>query len=151
MARDNVFAYSKIECVERRKCVAYLYTRYLKAKTGECESCRLAAKEEAIPQKVVSGREDYLIRDQEYFRNLYPLRIRRMKDYIREEIEQLGNESFLNDEYPDRVRMDRARDRIIRKMEQDSVEEVKRYDAFGRDVVETLLYQEIIAWRSLRY
>ena len=131
--------------------VAYLYTRYLKERAGECAECRLTAKEETSPHTEPSNWDPFLMRDQAYFRNLYPLRIRRMKDYVCEELDRLGTDSFLSDEYPDRVRMDQARDRIVRKMQQDSVEEIRMYDSFGRDVAETLLYQEILERRSLRY
>ncbi len=143
--------------------MAYLYTRYLRRRAGDCPGCRRKEKE-ANQETFASARREEepmtdweqteskkdFVRDQEYFRGLYPLRIRRMKDYVREELEGMTQPSFFTDEYPDRVRMDRARDRIFQKMQQDSVEEVLLHGEYSRDVVETLLYQEILEQRSRR-
>ena len=98
--------------------------------------------------------EEYVwrvVQDQEYFRNLYPLRIRRIKDYVSESVEeQEGFGSGLYDEYPDRAWMDRTRDRILENLRADSVPEVSGNSGWSRDVVETLLYQEILERRSRR-
>lgn len=99
--------------------------------------------------------EDFVplgVQDQEYFRNLYPLRIRRMKDYIREELDRLeGATGMIYDEFPDRVRMDQIRDRVMMRMRADSVEEVLGNESYSQDVVESLLYQEIMERRSRRH
>lgn len=84
--------------------------------------------------------------------SLYPLRIRQIRDYVREEVDRWdGAGSFLYDEYPDRAPMDRARDRIYGRLVADSVSAIREAPAFGRDVTEALLYGEIAARRRRRW
>lgn len=87
--------------------------------------------------------------DMAYFRTLYPSCIRRMRDYVEEECDHLdGPGSLIYDEYPDRVRLGLARDRIFTRMKEDSVPEAVYQEEFARDVAETLLYQEILSRRA---
>lgn len=87
--------------------------------------------------------------DRAYFRTLYPSCIRRMRDYVEEECDHLdGPGSLIYDEYPDRVRLRLARDRIFDRMREDSVPEAVYQEELARDVAETLLYQEILSRRG---
>lgn len=86
--------------------------------------------------------------DRVYFRTMYPSCIRRMRDYVEEECDHLdGPGSLIYDEYPDRVRLRLARDRIFNRMKEDSVPEAIYQEELARDVTETLLYQEILSRR----
>lgn len=98
-----------------------------------------------LPEEDFSGREEDMV----YFRTLYPSCIRRMKDYVEEECDHLdGPGGLIYDEYPDRVRLRLARDRIFARMKEDSVPEAIYQEELARDVAETLLYQEILARRA---
>lgn len=89
--------------------------------------------------------------DPEYFGSLCPRRIRKMKDYVREECDRLENAGgFFYDEYPDRVRLDQACGRILRSMQADAVPEAVDQAEYSRDVIEMLLYQEVMERRRKR-
>ena len=83
--------------------------------------------------------------DREYFRQLYPLV---MKQYIRVIVDVLDRldvkESYIYDEYPDRVSLDRLAETILGLIQPEK--NIPRETQ--RNIVKVLLYEEIVRRRK---
>ena len=87
------------------------------------------------------GRRD----DREYFRQMYPLQVKR---YIRVIVEVLNRidieENYIYDEYPDKIRLERLSEIILRLI---PMEKNMNIDT-QRNLVRVLLWEEILERRD---
>ena len=83
--------------------------------------------------------------DREYFRQMYPLQVKR---YIRVIVEVLNRmdieESYIYDEYPDKIRLERLSEIILRLI---PIEKNMSRDT-QRSLVKVLLWEEILERRD---
>ncbi len=83
--------------------------------------------------------------DREYFRQMYPQAV---KQYIRVIVEVLDRmditESYIYDEYPDRIRMERLAEIILRLI---PIEKNMNRDT-QRNLVKVLLWEEVLERRN---
>ena len=105
----------------------------------------------AYPMPLLYDDERQNQRDYEYMKSVYPGTAKRLIPYIEEECDRLEyTGSVMYDEYPDRVRLDQACGRILRSMQADAVPEAVDQAEYSRDVIEMLLYQEVMERRRKR-
>lgn len=83
--------------------------------------------------------------DREYFRQMYPQEV---KQYIRVIVEVLDrmdiNESYIYDEYPDKIRLERLAETILRLI---PLEKNRSRDS-QRNLVRVLLWEEVLERRE---
>ena len=83
--------------------------------------------------------------DREYFKQMYPLEVKRYLRVIIEVLDRLdGKNSFLYDEYPDKIRTERLAETILKiiPLEKNQNRESQR------NIIKLLLWEEIVRRRN---
>ena len=94
-----------------------------------------------------SGEENFMekgVDDRDYFRQLYPQIVKRYLRVIVEILDRMdGRESYLYDEYPDKIRLERLAEIILETipMEKNMARDTQR------NLIKILLFDEIIQRR----
>ena len=95
-------------------------------------------------------REDTVIRDMEYFQQLYPLEVKRYQRRIAELLDRTDYEgSMIYDEYPDRFSLERMADSILTILKREEREAAVENPTppekwvWLRDLILVLLYHEV--------
>ena len=84
--------------------------------------------------------------DREYFKQMYPLEVKRYLKIIVEILDRLdGRNSFFYDEYPDKIRTDRLAEMILKNI---PIEKNQSRES-QRNVIKLLLWEEIIRRRNV--
>ena len=83
--------------------------------------------------------------DREYFRQMYPEEVRKYLNVVIEILNRLGGkDSFIYDEYPDKVRTERLAELILKNI---PLEKNKTRES-QRNIVKLLLWEEIVRRRN---
>ena len=83
--------------------------------------------------------------DREYFRQIYPQEVKRYVRVIAEVLDRMDiNESYIYDEYPDKIRLERLVETILRLI---PLEKNISRDS-QRNLVQVLLWEEVIDRRN---
>jgi len=95
-----------------------------------------------IPEDTINGTRK---NDKEYFRQMYPQEVKRYIRVIVEVVDKMDiRESYIYDEYPDRLRLERLSDMILRliPLEKNMNRETQK------SLIRILLWEEIIERRD---
>lgn len=96
-----------------------------------------------IERGTYNGEKERLDRD--YFKQMYPTEIKRYLKVIIEILDRLdGKNSFLYDEYPDKIRTDRLAEMILNNI---PIEKNQTRES-QKNVIKLLLWEEIIRRRN---
>lgn len=91
------------------------------------------------------GEENKEITDREYFRQMYPASVKRYLRVIAEVLNRMDNEeSYIYDEYPDKVRMERLAEIVLRLV---PLEERMNRET-QKNIIKVLLWEEVIYRRK---
>lgn len=98
-----------------------------------------------VPEENRNQREE--ITDREYFRQMYPASVKRYLRVIAEVLNRMDtSESYLYDEYPDKVRMERLTEIVLRLV---PLEERMNRET-QRNMIKVLLWEEVVYRRNQR-
>ena len=93
--------------------------------------------------RTYNGEKERLDRD--YFKQMYPTEVKRYLKVIIEILDRLdGKNSFLYDEYPDKIRTDRLAEMILKNI---PIEKNQTRES-QKNVIKILLWEEIIRRRN---
>lgn len=97
----------------------------------------------SLPEENDTKRQD----DREYFRQMYPQNVKRYLRVITEVLDRMDQkESYLYDEYPDKIRMERLAEIVLRLI---PIENTMNRET-QRSLVKVLLWDEILIRRNRR-
>ena len=96
-----------------------------------------------IERGTYNGEKERLDRD--YFKQMYPTEVKRYLKVIIEILDRLdGKNSFLYDEYPDKIRTDRLAEMILKNI---PIEKNQTRES-QKNVIKLLLWEEIVRRRN---
>lgn len=111
--------------------------------TKEYEQMEREQQAMEIERGTYNGEKERLDRD--YFKQMYPTEIKRYLKVIIEILDRLdGKNSFLYDEYPDKIRTDRLAEMILKNI---PIEKNQTRES-QKNVIKLLLWEEIIRRRN---
>ena len=111
--------------------------------TKEYEQMEREQQAMKIERGTYNGEKERLDRD--YFKQMYPTEIKRYLKVIIEILDRLdGKNSFLYDEYPDKIRTDRLAEMILKNI---PIEKNQTRES-QKNVIKLLLWEEIIRRRN---
>lgn len=111
--------------------------------TKEYEQMEREQQAMEIERGTYNGEKERLDRD--YFKQMYPTEIKRYLKVIIEILDRLdGKNSFLYDEYPDKIRTDRLAEMILNNI---PIEKNQTRES-QKNVIKLLLWEEIIRRRN---
>ena len=111
--------------------------------TKEYEQIERERQAMEINRGTYNGEKERLDRD--YFKQMYPTEIKRYLKVIIEILDRLdGKNSFLYDEYPDKIRTDRLAEMILKNI---PIEKNQTRES-QKNVIKLLLWEEIIRRRN---
>ena len=104
--------------------------------------------EEIYDKKIVLEQQDIQKErtDREYFKQMYPEELKKYSKIIIEILDRLdGKDSFIYDQYPDKIRTERLAEMILKNipLEKNQVRTVQR------NIIKLLLWEEIVRRRNL--
>ena len=111
--------------------------------TKEYEQMEREQQAMKIERGTYNGEKERLDRD--YFKQMYPTEVKRYLKVIIEILDRLdGKNSFLYDEYPDKIRTDRLAEMILKNipLEKNQTRESQK------NVIKLLLWEEIVRRRN---
>ena len=112
--------------------------------TKEYEQMEREQQAMKIERGTYNGEKERLDRD--YFKQMYPTEVKRYLKVIIEILDRLdGKNSFLYDEYPDKIRTDRLAEMILKNI---PIEKNQTRES-QKNVIKLLLWEEIIRRRIL--
>ncbi len=111
--------------------------------TKEYEQMEREQQAMKIERGTYNGEKERLDRD--YFKQMYPTEVKRYLKVIIEILDRLdGKNSFLYDEYPDKIRIDRLADMILNNI---PIEKNRTRES-QKNVIKLLLWEEIVRRRN---
>ena len=111
--------------------------------TKEYEKMEREQQAMKIERGTYNGEKERLDRD--YFKQMYPTEVKRYLKVIIEILDRLdGKNSFLYDEYPDKIRIDRLADMILNNI---PIEKNQTRES-QKNVIKLLLWEEIVRRRN---
>ena len=111
--------------------------------TKEYEQMEREQQAMKIERGTYNGEKERLDRD--YFKQMYPTEVKRYLKVIIEILDRLdGKNSFLYDEYPDKIRTDRLAEMILKNI---PVEKNQTRES-QKNVIKLLLWEEIVRRRN---
>ena len=111
--------------------------------TKEYEQMEREQQAMKIERGTYNGEKERLDRD--YFKQMYPTEVKRYLKVIIEILDRLdGKNSFLYDEYPDKIRIDRLADMILNNI---PIEKNQTRES-QKNVIKLLLWEEIVRRRN---
>lgn len=111
--------------------------------TKEYEQIERERQAMEINRGTYNGEKERLDRD--YFKQMYPTEVKRYLKVIIEILDRLdGKNSFLYDEYPDKIRTDRLAEMILKNI---PIEKNQTRES-QKNVIKLLLWEEIIRRRN---
>ena len=111
--------------------------------TKEYEQIERERQAMEINRGTYNGEKERLDRD--YFKQMYPTEVKRYLKVIIEILDRLdGKNSFLYDEYPDKIRIDRLADMILNNI---PIEKNQTRES-QKNVIKLLLWEEIVRRRN---
>ena len=111
--------------------------------TKEYEQMEREQQAMEIERGTYNGEKERLDRD--YFKQMYPTEVKRYLKVIIEILDRLdGKNSFLYDEYPDKIRTDRLAEMILKNI---PIEKNQTRES-QKNVIKLLLWEEIIRRRN---
>lgn len=111
--------------------------------TKEYEQMEREQQAMKIERGTYNGEKERLDRD--YFKQMYPTEVKRYLKVIIEILDRLdGKNSFLYDEYPDKIRTDRLAEMILKNI---PIEKNQTRES-QKNVIKLLLWEEIIRRRN---
>ncbi len=111
--------------------------------TKEYEQMEREQRAMEIERGTYNGEKERLDRD--YFKQMYPTEVKRYLKVIIEILDRLdGKNSFLYDEYPDKIRTDRLAEMILKNI---PIEKNQTRES-QKNVIKLLLWEEIIRRRN---
>lgn len=111
--------------------------------TKEYEQMEREQQAMKIERGTYNGEKERLDRD--YFKQMYPTEVKRYLKVIIEILDRLdGKNSFLYDEYPDKIRTDRLAEMILKNI---PIEKNQTRES-QKNVIKLLLWEEIVRRRN---
>ena len=111
--------------------------------TKEYEQMEREQQAMKIERGTYNGEKERLDRD--YFKQMYPVEVKRYLKVIVEMLDRLdGKNSFLYDEYPDKIRTDRLAEMILKNI---PIEKNQTRES-QKNVIKLLLWEEIVRRRN---
>ena len=111
--------------------------------TKEYEQIERERQAMEINRGTYNGEKERLDRD--YFKQMYPTEVKRYLKVIIEILDRLdGKNSFLYDEYPDKIRTDRLAEMILKNI---PIEKNQTRES-QKNVIKLLLWEEIVRRRN---
>lgn len=130
--------------MRRAFCGIYYYEKEAKGVKMEEKKVKLPyfMSYPVLGEKMQSEEE---ISDRDYFRQMYPVSVKRYLRVIRDVLDRMdADESYIYDEYPDKIRMERLAQIVLRKV---SLEKHMDRET-QKNLIKVLLWEEVIYRRK---